>query len=105
MQTHTRELLKYTTTALKTLSFGCDYPDDIVDILHFIPPFDWDSISVTVHRHEEILWHAIDTALADGRFGTLQRFSMFNGCGATMITDQTRLLMPLANARGILSKY
>jgi hypothetical protein len=56
-----------------------------------------------------IPWGAIDVALADVRFRTLRRFAFnrfassdFTRTVGSKITPEARLMMPLANARGII---
>ncbi|KAJ6531662.1 hypothetical protein DFH09DRAFT_1370479 [Mycena vulgaris] len=85
------------------------------DILSVLPPCEWETISFVVSRtkrhllmkrHLLSVWGAIDQALADPRFRTLRRFRFSREKNivntTSLITPETKLLMPLSNARGIL---
>jgi hypothetical protein len=84
-----------------------------VDILSVLPSQEWDTITFVLNDHDcDICWGSIDLALSDARFSTLRRFiinrSAFDAATKThsftsRITTETKLLMPLANARGILA--
>ncbi|KAJ7921315.1 hypothetical protein B0H13DRAFT_1866698 [Mycena leptocephala] len=85
----------------------------VVDVLSVLPSQEWDTITFVLYDHDcGICWGSIDLALSDARFSTLRRFiinrSAFDASTRThsftsRITTETKLLMPLANARGILA--
>jgi hypothetical protein len=71
-----------------------------------LPSYEWDTItfvSTEEDGFDENVWRKMDAALADPRFCTLRRFHFSLSTGDTsLITPATKVLMPLASARGIL---
>ncbi|KAJ7474044.1 hypothetical protein FB451DRAFT_1247708 [Mycena latifolia] len=97
-----RRIFPY-TTKLRNFVFTCPSPSALLHTLALLPASEyWNIIDVTVYDPEDgdLQWMSLDTALADPSFRTLRGFSLKST--RNMITPQTKVLMPLANARGIL---
>ncbi|KAJ6605266.1 hypothetical protein DFH09DRAFT_1300002 [Mycena vulgaris] len=98
-----RRIFPY-TMKLRHLTFVCSSPSTLLDTLALLPASKcWNSIHVTVHDTEDgdARWVSLDSTLAQPPFRTLQRFFLTSSTG-NMIIPETKLLMPLANTRGIL---
>ncbi|KAJ7474045.1 hypothetical protein FB451DRAFT_1247710, partial [Mycena latifolia] len=99
-----RGITKYTTN-LRNLTFIAEIPVEILDTLHFLPASRyWEAIDARlVLQLDDIPWGILDAVLADPRFRTLQQFRIISAVDhVPVLTSETKLLMPLANARGIL---
>ncbi|KAJ7433872.1 hypothetical protein FB451DRAFT_284168 [Mycena latifolia] len=105
-----RYMLPYTPN-LRNLTLIVNLPSDVLDtILLLRTSHSWNSIFVHINpvAAGDELWSALDAALAEPHFRTLKRFSIdfftwhLPQPDAPSIIPQPRLLMPLANARGIL---
>ncbi|KAJ6605195.1 hypothetical protein DFH09DRAFT_1353743 [Mycena vulgaris] len=96
-----RRIFPY-TTKFRNLTFGCPSPSTLLDTLSLLPASSrWNSIHAIVHDTEDgdARWVFLDSALAEPPFRTLRRFSLSST--RSMITPETKLLMPIADARGI----
>ncbi|KAJ6605331.1 hypothetical protein DFH09DRAFT_1300064 [Mycena vulgaris] len=96
------------TTKLRDLELFVKKAVLVPNILSVLPLYEWDTISIVLgipEYRDSITWAAIDEALADPRFRTLRRFRYSIKTATdvlSLIEPETRLLLPLANARGIL---
>ncbi|KAJ7110528.1 hypothetical protein C8R44DRAFT_883666 [Mycena epipterygia] len=99
-----RRILPYTTN-LQRLKFYCPHASNIIDILALLSSSRCNAITVRTELfgEGELSWTTFDTALAEPKFRNLKRFSVLRRYRDTsFITPEIRVLMPLANARGIL---
>ncbi|KAJ7160566.1 hypothetical protein C8R43DRAFT_1124036 [Mycena crocata] len=70
-------------------------PGSVLKVIHY---------SILDGFSETMPWPTIDAALAAPQFSTLQRIELRDlTSGNGLMTPQARLLMPLANARGLLA--
>ncbi|KAJ6552877.1 hypothetical protein B0H19DRAFT_1155120 [Mycena capillaripes] len=98
-----KHILPY-TTKLRNLSFICEDPTEILDILLLLPS-SMNSLAVAMFQHKSDqgpLWHKIDEALLE--FHTLQEFSVSSETRPRMTLSKARELLPLADARGIVAE-
>ncbi|KAJ7645759.1 hypothetical protein B0H17DRAFT_1215930 [Mycena rosella] len=109
-QTLKEQILQYAPN-LENLAFRVENPAELLEVLQSLNESHvWIAIEVRVDGppvgDDPIPWNTLDTLLAEPQFLTLKRFVLDldsqHSRGPT-ITPHTRLLMPLANARGILS--
>ncbi|KAJ7111290.1 hypothetical protein C8R44DRAFT_985472 [Mycena epipterygia] len=95
------------TPNLQTIMFVCRDPSSILHYPLALLPVSCTSISITVLEpgNGGAHWIALDAALAEPQFRALKEFSIIEYRAPSNRTLQTtmRLLMPLANARGILN--
>ncbi|KAJ7474079.1 hypothetical protein FB451DRAFT_1247803 [Mycena latifolia] len=105
-----RRILQYTPN-LRNLQFEVFRPSDLLDVVQCLSAsHSWDAIEAQIRQDptDALPWNALDAALA--QFRTLTRFNivLLSNYSRTpektsAFTPQTRLLMPLPNARGVLA--
>ncbi|KAJ7160539.1 hypothetical protein C8R43DRAFT_341001 [Mycena crocata] len=93
------------TTRLEYISLICHEPSTALSVLPLLPS----SLAIikfsftTNLTDDEVPWQAIDAALSKSRFRTLFRFKLQDRRSRqSLISAETKLLLPLASARGIL---
>ncbi|KAJ7621811.1 hypothetical protein B0H17DRAFT_1151729 [Mycena rosella] len=111
-QTLKEQILQYTPN-LENLAFRVENPAELLEVLQSLHISNaWIAIEARVDGppvvDNPIPWNTLDTLLAEPQFLTLKRFVLdldSQGSRGPTITSHTSLglLMPLANARGILS--
>lgn len=101
--TFRREVTRYTAN-LRNFTFIAENSAEIIATLQLLPPSRyWNSIEVKLVDEQDVSWSSLDAVLAEPRFRTLTRFSILSvAYGIPALTWETKPLMPLANARGIL---
>ncbi|KAJ6605325.1 hypothetical protein DFH09DRAFT_1067601 [Mycena vulgaris] len=95
---------------LESLSLWCPFEQAalVPDIVSVLPLCKWDTISIVLgipEYRDSITWAVLDEALAHPRFHTLRRFRYSIKTPTdvmSLIEPETKLLLPLSNARGIL---
>ncbi|KAJ7474046.1 hypothetical protein FB451DRAFT_1558302 [Mycena latifolia] len=101
------------TTSLCHLTIDIWNPSQLLDLIPILPGSEnLKSVTVSVcwaqlKDWDKFPWSALDTALAEPQFRTLKRFSIdvyeySRENEVPLVPPQMKLLMPLANARGIL---
>jgi hypothetical protein len=97
------DIFQYTPN-LRHLTLSVDFLSDLLELLPLLPGSKyWESITFTYFAGH-VPWSALDAAMAEPRFRTLRRFA-FDHCvdgGRAPLSTETKALMPLALARGIL---
>ncbi|KAJ7461327.1 hypothetical protein B0H11DRAFT_1816667 [Mycena galericulata] len=91
------------TIHLRHLSFICENPTDILDILPLLPASTLNSLTINLfeYEHYEEIWNQIDDALAGAQFRNLRQLCIGPRRDYSL-SSSTRL--PLATARGIVEE-
>lgn len=102
-----RHILRYMPN-LQDLGFNVRSPSEIVSILRLLPESD-SFLSIVIKQDpnfagDVLPWSVIDSILAEPRFRGLTQFFIYDYSEerTPAVTAEIRLLMPLANARGII---